>query len=214
MEDLTESPYAGIAFIGNSLGPLFYFDPQDARAADIIDALAALDPADAREWPFSMSDPQRFEDALRLIDEGLHNGIDEDLVWEYRRLFVGPATKAAPPWGSVYTDKDQVIFGLSTLDLRRWMREHGIEKRAPEGEPDDHIGLLLLMMSWLAQNDHELLPGFLELHLLPWAPHFLSILRRETTHPFFEGLAMLTAASLEGIRNDLGLDVEEPRFYR
>ena len=45
--------------------------------------------------------------------------VDEDLYWEYRRLFVGPQAKVAPPWGSVYLDKDQVIFGASTMEPKR-----------------------------------------------------------------------------------------------
>ena len=32
--------------------------------------------------------------------------------------------------------------------------------------------------------------------------------------PFYEGLARLTKASLEGIQAKLGLDVVYPRFYR
>ena len=55
--------------------------------------------------------------------EGLVAGADnEELVWEYRRLFVGPGHLPAPPWGSVYTDHECVIFGEATLALRAWMR--------------------------------------------------------------------------------------------
>ena len=36
-------------------------------------------------------------------------------MWEYRRLFVGPGHLPAPPWGSVYTDRECVIFGEATL---------------------------------------------------------------------------------------------------
>ena len=33
-------------------------------------------------------------------------------------------------------------------------------------------------------------------------------------HPFYEGLARLTASTLEGIRAERGLEVSYPRFYR
>ncbi len=45
----------------------------------------------------------------------------------------GPATPVywslalpAPPWGSVWLDKENVLFGDSTLALREWMRANGI----------------------------------------------------------------------------------------
>ena len=148
------------------------------------------------------------------MQEGLANGVDDDLMWEYRRLFVGPGHKAAPPWGSVYTDREQVIFGLTTLDLRRWMRERGIERRGDANDPEDHIGLMLELMAWIAANRPADLDDYLQNHLLTWAPHFLAYMEKETTHPFYKGLARLACASLEGMRDSRGLDVVEPRFYR
>lgn len=138
---------------------------------------------------------------------------DDALTWEYRRLFVGPGHKAAPPWGSVYTDHDRVIFGLTTLDLRRWMREHGIERLGGPKDPEDHIGLMLELMTWLARNRPADLDEYLQLHFLTWAPHFLARMENVTTHAFYRGLARLTRLSLEGVRDCRGLRVVEPRFY-
>ena len=137
------------------------------------------------------------------------------LAAEYRRLFVGPAKKAAAPWGSVYTDKDQVVFGASTLALRDWLRTSGVEVHREGGEePEDHIGTMLELMAWLAENRPELLDEYLRLHLLTWAPHFLTLMQGATTSDFFAGLAELTRESLLGIQDALELEVVEPRFYR
>ncbi len=202
-----------IAFVGDSLGPLFLEDPRTVSAFSIYEAFAALDVAAAcDEWPFG--DAGLIRSGMELMVEGLAGGVDDDVVWEYRRLFVGPAAKAAPPWGSVYTDRDGVIFGLSTLDLRAWMRANGIASLSAEGDPDDHIGLMLLMMAWLCRHRPDALADFLQNHLLTWAPHFLERLGRVAVHPLYRGVAVLTAASLEGIRQALSLDVRYPRFYR
>ena len=85
-------------------------------------AMAAIDVAQAAvEWPFVDEAEARCD--LDLMRSGLAEGIDADgLVWEYRRLFIGPAPKPAPPWGSVYTDRECVVFGATTLELRAWMR--------------------------------------------------------------------------------------------
>ncbi|WP_165050415.1 MULTISPECIES: Tat proofreading chaperone DmsD [unclassified Adlercreutzia] len=204
-----------VAFVGETLGPLFLNDPgrggEATRAA--LASFAALDArAAAAEWPFV--DEEEARASLELMRAGAAAGVDDALVWEYRRLFVGPAKKAAPPWGSVYTDRECVVFGASTLELRAWMRAHGIERLGDKAEPEDHIGLMLLLMTWIADNRPELLDEYLREHLLTWAGHFLSLVEREAGHPFYEGLARLARASLEGVRVSRGLEVIYPRFYR
>ena len=206
----------GIAFVGRSLGPFFRYDP--SREFDVIgpsyDAIAQMDAqAASREWPFA--DAKTVFKALCLMQEGLEDDLDESaIVWEYRRLFVGPGHKAAPPWGSVYTDKDGVMFGGTWVALREWMRANGLAVEGEGREPEDHIGLMLELMAWIADNRPELLGDYLALHLLPWAGHFADGMRDAAQHPFFEGLAVLTKASLDGIQEALGLQVESPRFYR
>ena len=207
----------GIVFVGRSLGPFYRYDPK--REFDVIgpayDAIAQLDAREAsREWPF-VDDDEAFR-ALGLMQEGLEDDFDEDaIVWEYRRLFVGPGHKAAPPWGSVYTDKDGVMYGGTWVTLREWMRANGLVVEDGQArEPEDHIGLMLELMAWIADNRPELLEDFLSLHLLPWAGHFTEVLEEAAQHPFFEALALLTRASLNGIQETLGLQVESPRFYR
>lgn len=209
----TEDQRAAVAFVGESLAPFFLQDPRLGTAGPSFEAMAGLDAqAASREWPFV--DAQDALACLLQMQEGLANGVDDDLMWEYRRLFVGPGHKAAPPWGSVYTDREQVIFGLTTLDLRLWMRERGIERRGDANDPEDHIGLMLELMAWIAANRPADLDDYLQNHLLTWAPHFLAYMEKETTHPFYKGLARLACASLEGMRDSRGLDVVEPRFYR
>ncbi|WP_415995716.1 Tat proofreading chaperone DmsD [Gordonibacter pamelaeae] len=204
----------GIAFVGETLGPFFLQDPKTGEAGAAFQALAALDvDAAAAEWPFAGEAEARA--CLALMKEGLAHGIeDDDLVWEYRRLFVGPAPKPSPPWGSVYTDRECVVFGESTLALRAWMRAQGIARLVDDKTPEDHIGLMLVLMAWIARNQPADLDDYLRLHLLPWSSHFLDELAEAAKQPFYEGLARLAKASLEGIQSERALDVAYPRFYR
>ena len=204
----------GIAFVGETLGPFFLQDPKTGEAGAAFQALAALDvDAAAAEWPFAGEAEARA--CLALMKEGLAHGIeDDDLVWEYRRLFVGPAPKPAPPWGSVYTDRECVVFGESTLALRAWMRAQGIARLVDDKTPEDHIGLMLVLMAWIARNQPADLDDYLRLHLLPWSSHFLDELAEAAKQPFYEGLARLAKASLEGIQSERALDVAYPRFDR
>ena len=204
----------GIAFVGETLGPFFLQDPKTGEAGAAFQALAALDvDAAAAEWPFAGEAEARTK--YTFFAEGLAHGIeDDDLVWEYRRLFVGPAPKPAPPWGSVYTDRECVVFGESTLALRAWMRAQGIARLVDDKTPEDHIGLMLVLMAWIARNQPADLDDYLRLHLLPWSSHFLDELAEAAKQPFYEGLARLAKASLEGIQSERALDVAYPRFYR
>lgn len=276
MANMDESLLEAACFLGDTLGPLFLYDPSDARVRPLYEQFASLDPnAAASEWPFADSASAHeglgmmvaslgaAESAGRAAAAGVAGELGavkaaessgdsfDELVWEYRRLFVGPAVKVAPPWGSVYTDRECVIFGRSTLALREWLRRVGVSFHcegvaaageaevggsaegagadAPCGacadhaagqdgvvsnEPEDHIGLMLLLMSWLARNRPELLEEYLAKHMLTWAPHFLQIVQRESKHGFFVGLGLLTESSLEGLRAALGASVATPRFYR
>lgn len=203
-----------VAFAGAALAPFFLNDPRTGDAADSFAAMAELDvAAAAAEWPFA--DADAVTAALTLMRAGLAAGADhDDLVWEYRRQFVGPGRFPAPPWGSVYTDRECVIFGESTLALRAWMRVHGIQRTTDERTPEDHIGLMLAMLAFLAEQRPELVDEYLADHLLTWAPHYLDLLEEATTHDFYRGLAQLTRATLVGMGEARGLAVTLPRFYR
>lgn len=201
------------AFLGETLGPLFLYEPVDGRARALMAELASLDVAEAAAaWP--CVDAPVAAEALERIQRGLRDESADDVLWEYRRLFVGPARKAAPPWGSVYTDRECVIFGESTLALRQWMRERGIARPGDGSEPEDHIGLMLLLMAWIDCHAPELLDEYLAEHLLTWAPHFLEEVEEATESGYLGGLAFLTRQSLAGMQRERGLSVELPRFYR
>ena len=212
-DDAVSATLLGIGFVGQALSPFFLQDPERGSAGASFEAIASLDTQSAgAEWPFV--DDARAQECLSLMKEGASGDVS-DLGDEYRRLFVGPFKKAAPPWGSVYTDKDSVIFGASTLALRQWMRDNGIRlQTGPAKEPEDHIGLLLAMLPWLVAEKPALVPEFLRDHLLTWASHFLDIVERETSQPFYRGLAQLTKESLNGMREALHIEVKYPRYYR
>ncbi|KAB1651575.1 Tat proofreading chaperone DmsD [Adlercreutzia muris] len=215
MTEATE-PVDAIVFAGASLAPFFLNDPRTGDAADAFAALAELDvAAAAAQWPFAGDEIAAVEGALAAMKEGLAAGADhDDVVWEYRRLFVGPGHLPAPPWGSVYTDRECVVFGESTLALRAWMRAVGVERLADERTPEDHIGLMLALLSFLAAERPELVDDYLRDHLLTWAPHYLEALEEAAEQPFYVGLARLTRLTLVGLQRERGLTVELPRFYR
>ncbi len=215
--ELSNETLGAIAFAGAALGPFFSYDPKlcKAQLEPSSKAVCALDvAAAAKAWPFV--DAGLAGECLADMQQGLAGGLENpELYSEYRRLFVGPQAKVAPPWGSVYTDRDMVVFGESTIALKEWLRHQGIAVAHGESdEPEDHIGTLLSLMAWIAQNKPECLREFLQLHLLTWAGHFLEIMEFGSQQVFYVSLAKLTRVTLAGIQDELGLEVETPKFYR
>lgn len=201
-----------IAFIGDTLSPLFLEDPVkgDRSAYEAFKALDAQ--AAAAEWPFA--DPELAASSLTAMVDALRTTPADELARDFRTMFIGPFKKSCPPWGSVYMDHEGVTFGPTTLALRAWMREKGIERTHDDKMPEDHIGLMLSMMAWTARSKPESLEEFLTEHLLTWAPHFFDVMEGAAQQPFYVALAKLAKDSLVGIEEVLGLNVETPRFFR
>ena len=138
------------------LGTLFLEKPSSSTAKLLLEGLASADlPA---EWPYGD------KAALEEIGEQLQCTVGADpadLDRDYHRLFVGPGKLAAPPWGSVYLDSESVLFGDSCVALQRWMRARGIQLHEGESrEPVDHIGRMLVLLSWLSDNQPDQVSPF------------------------------------------------------
>lgn len=213
---LAQEDRQGIIAVCDILAPLFVRDPKDEQAAALVAQLAGLDAAAlAEEWPFCTSD-EVLPGLAALIDGARTAQVSpDDAHRAWRRLFVGPNHLVAPPWGSVYTDHEKVKFGESCIELGVWMRKHGIASLGPKGEPADHIGTMLALLAWLAQNRPELAEEYLAKHLLTWAEHYLALLAdaARDEHELYRGLALAAAATLSGMRETLNLEVSYPRYF-
>ena len=208
MSSKNSSRLATIALTGRVLGVLYRHDPQNQEAAPLYATLA--DPSWAEQWPVQSSE---LAEIARRMAEGFE-GAQEPLSEAYQRLFIGPYALPAAPWGSVYLDKENVLFGDSMLELRRWMRENGIAHQLEQNEPDDHIGTLLLLAAWLAEQGHQQrVDELLAWHLLPWAGRFLELFSEKSAHPFYQGLGDLTRLTLAGWREALLVPVADKELY-
>lgn len=164
------------------------------------------------EWPFGGVDELAAVQELLQVGAQVPVAVASD---EYRRLFVGPGHLDAPPWGSVYLDKDQIRFGASELELRQWMRENGIEAHDDRlgREPMDHVAAMLSLLGWLARERPELLETYLGRHLLPWVFRYLDCLEESAQQPFYQGLAGLTRLTLVGAAGDLGVTAQRRTLF-
>jgi TorA maturation chaperone TorD len=202
--------------VGNAcraLSPFFLYEPDRPEVREALATWKGSAAALRAEWPFVTEEQaaRDFDD----IEAGLETDADDlGLRAEYARLIGGPQHRVAPPWGSVYTDKDGVVFGATTLELRSWLRAHGIASAYGTARAEDHIGALLDLAGYVADHDRELLAEFLEQHVLMWSHHYFAKLIPETRHPLYRGAVQLADDTLEGVRVEFDLHPRVVRFYR
>ncbi|MGF6268659.1 TorA maturation chaperone TorD [Lelliottia nimipressuralis] len=199
-------PRESFALSARVLGALFYFSPDSEQAAPLVSALTTSEWH--LDWPLAQDD-------LRPIAETLRTTTDEPLTDAWQRLFIGPWALPAPPWGSVWLDRESVLFGDSTLALRQWMRENAIAFEVQQNEPEDHFGTLLMLAAWLAENGRDAeRDQLLAWHLLPWSQRFLTVFIEEAGHPFYVGLAQLARQTLASWQSSLLIPAADKPLYR
>lgn len=121
-----------VALSARTTGALFSYAPNSAEIAPLVAAFR--DGSWQQQWPFPVAARWR---------QGLPHRLKKRCR-KRQHLFIGPWALPAPPRGSVWLDKESVLFGDSTLALRQWMRENGIALEADGNEPEDHFGTVLL----------------------------------------------------------------------
>ncbi|WP_226570219.1 Tat proofreading chaperone DmsD [Mangrovibacter yixingensis] len=197
-----------IALTGRALGALFYFPPQAQQSRQLVDAF--LSGGWLQDWPW-MDD--KLKNIAVKMQSSAAQGMQLNETWQ--RLFIGPDTLPSPPWGSVWLDKENVLFGDSLLALRSWMQHLGIQYETNQNEPEDHIGTLLMLAAWLAENGQEQATNeLLAWHILPWAPRFLNVLAESEPGDFYSALCQLTQITLQHWQAESPVPVADKPLWR
>jgi TorA maturation chaperone TorD len=144
---------------------------------------------------------------LKVFSSEDKNHEVEKLYFDYMRLFVGPDGPHAPPWESVYTSEEALIFEKSTLQVREQYAQLGLEYVLKDSEPDDHIAPELQFMAHVsdqvktAESDANIVRGalerqllFLETHLSKWVGRFCDEIEKNAQSGVFQKLPLLLRA--------------------
>jgi TorA maturation chaperone TorD len=194
------------------LGMLLYQEPTEERMHRLMeDGLFS-------SIPFADDDPHIAE-GIALLDAWVRESASRelaevvaDLNREWLRLLVGYGEPEAPPWAAYYFEKDPLIFGSKTLEVRRWYARYGLELERKYHEPDDHLGLMLQFLALLISKECDAWKtddidaieryrqeqrNFLEQNILPWIPHWQALVDHKARNPFYRGLALLISGTLQ-----------------
>lgn len=191
------------------LGACFLFHPVKEQAAQVFPALVNMDIA--LDWPFGEERDRR--EAASLLREG-QDEFPREVGEEFTRLLRGPGIKPAPAWGSVYMDRDKVMYGRTWHMLRDWMREHGVKSLYEANDPEDQFGRLLMLCAQIARSRADLLCELLGEHVLCWSERFLSQFYDACETNTYRGLALLCRTTLRDVQSLLSIEPAVRRMYR
>lgn len=188
------------------LGAAFYYSPE--QVPNIIELLVSGEWV--ADWHYGSEEQKQLiaTEMMQLQRD------DETLIEAYQRLFVGPYSLPSPPWGSVWLDKENVLFGESTLQLREWMQANQIDIHLTQNEPEDHFGLLMMMVAWVVEHKSEKLPELLRKHILPWCFLYLEKMQVQANSPFYVGLSKLAHLTLVSWQKSMNIEVDNKLIFR
>ncbi len=137
-------------------------------------------------------------------------GIDIDtLIQDFSRLFIGPYSLLAPPYGSVYLEGKRRLMEDSTMDILLRYADAGLTTSENFNDIPDHISAELEFMHYLIikeidavlKKDTIQLTGilesqhaFLENHLCAWISDFADGAATNAQTAFYRKLARTTEA--------------------
>lgn len=138
----------------------------------------------------------------------------EELLRDYSRLFVGPFSLLAPPYGSIYLDEGRVLMGPSTWAAREQYLGEGLDLSADFIEAPDHIAAELEFLHFLCAREASCLAAgdtdaaeayrnklavFLSQHLGRWVVPFTELVEQEAATMFYRNLARATKLLVMGL---------------
>lgn len=139
----------------------------------------------------------------------------DELAADYAAIYL-TGTHGASPCESVWLDDDRLICQAPMFALREIYAQAGLATADWRRRPDDHLVLQLLYIAralrkTAAAIDWRAPAGMLDLHLLRWLPQFAARVASRAAQPFYAGLASLTAAWCDGLRDLAAERLGEPR---
>lgn len=188
------------------LGALLYYPPDTKTFTSLMIAL------DEIESLFNWRAPNVIIEQRNIM---IAHQQDPELTYQYSVLFEGQGFMPAPPWGSVYLDKENLLLGESTQRYRYFLQHNNIVLQTGINEPEDQIGLMLMTMALLIESQNVIAAKtLLSDHLMIWAPRYLAVLAENEISPFYHALALITDHFLAQVVDELQLKVPFYHLYR
>ncbi len=165
---------------------------------------------------------RRAQEAAQLLAgeiQRLPDPVDQQtldgLAVDYANIYLINTVRAAP-CESVWFDDEGLACQRQMFQVRERYREHGLAAANWRVRPDDHLVIQLQFIAYLldpVRSGDTLAEAarFMDEHLLRWLMRFAERVATRCGTPYFAGLAMLTAAYCEELRDTLARMLGEAR---
>ena len=217
------------AAIAASIGDVIAEDAESLAAlhdreltADMIAALREADfPACLGLMPATAGAVEAWQamaEGVAHLPVGITPADLDALAAEYAAIYLTGAYGASPH-ESVWTDDDHLTCQAAMFQWRDIHAAAGLATPDWRQRPDDHLVLQLLHLAKAARraataDSWRRLAALLDEHTLRWLPEFAARVAARGESPFYAGLAVLTAAWVNGVRDLMATQLDEPRPTR
>jgi TorA maturation chaperone TorD len=165
-------------------------------------------------------DGKNFDEYLRAIEQaiaGAKEGEQLEMAREYTRLFINAFPHVvAPPYASIYLEKEGQGHGRTASEVLRFYQETGFALKDDLKYLPDHIAHQLELMGTLADLEsrasgsekielEEIQMNFLSRFILPWVPIFCEKVADQSRFVFYRYLGNLTKEFINLEKNYLGV---------
>jgi TorA maturation chaperone TorD len=181
---------------------------------------------DSLEKHLGVLGSKAFSHTVLLRHEYQGPGDLEKLRVDFSRLFIGPYRLLAPPYGSIYLEKDHKVMENSTVDARERYRQAGLDISAKFKDAPDHIAAELEFMYFLIFKEIEAIysdapeaayeqfcrqRSFLNNHLGLWATDFAQKVEKHAETDFYCNLAIAMRTFIaEDVAEIANIELPEP----
>lgn len=153
--------------------------------------------------------------ALSALPDDPGQGNLDELAADYASIYLNHNISASPE-ESVWVDEDGLKCQDSMFQVRDWYESHGLGVPDWRLRPDDHLVYQLQFIAWLLDQDKDTetlgkIATFMDEHLLRWLGNFAERVIARCDTPYFAGVAGLTAAYCETLREVLADLLQQPR---
>jgi TorA maturation chaperone TorD len=154
------------------------------------------------------------EKSLALLPPRVEQQVLDELAADYASIYLNHGIGVSP-LESVWTDEDGLVCQDSMFQVRQWYESHGLRVPDWRKRPDDHLVYQLQFVAHLLRSQEkdrlELAATFLDEHLLRWLSRFSERVLSRCETPWFAGVAAITAAYVEALRDLLAEILQQPR---
>lgn len=145
----------------------------------------------------------------------LNQGTLDRLAADYADIYLNYGLRASP-CESVWLDEDHLTHQGPMFEVRNWYRAQGLHVEDWRKRSDDHLVNELDFLAHLLAGARQSISlaeaaRFMDEHPLRWIESFAERVADRCASRFYAGLALLTAAYLDELRDLLARLVDQPR---